>query len=209
MFDRKDLLEIAMRCYDAKFKASIQEADVECYVVPFKDGYLFAFRASREPGDFVRDALAMPRLSWRLKIFMHRGISKGAIDFWPRVFPTIMQLSGQGPIYLAGFSKGGCDALVTGCMMLNADIKPAAIVTFGAPPIGYSGLKKKLADVEVIRIEHISDPVPHHWLTALMGYKPVGRKLPIGNLPDRRGHHFGPYLDFLLDRHSILEFDDK
>lgn len=129
---------------------------------------VMAFGGSRGLGDLFVDALGLPWYSPRLGVFVHSGILRGVEEFWRAHVSAVMRfLCGAGRLYLVGHSKGGMDARVVAGYLITAGHPPAGVITFGAPPVAFSGLRRLLdsAGVSVRSYVNGADYAPRLPLT--------------------------------------------
>jgi predicted lipase len=126
--------------------------------------------------DILRDLRAIPwrddELGW-----CHSGFLKGARAIWEEAYKV---RTTTRPVILTGHSLGGAIATIIAGSMVVAGQPPAALVTFGSPRAGFSGLGKILKDVMVRRYVYGRDvvtTVPHWWV---LPYRHVSDEIEIG-----------------------------
>lgn len=128
------------------------------------EGLVVAFRGTDDPGDWIMDVMAAPRLTYYRDaaaatkiVFMHRGFYMAASS----VYKAVCKAVGQEKFYLTGHSLGGAIALIIGYMRVTSGLPPEAIVTFGAPKAGFNAFAEALANIPVRQYRRGNDPVPH------------------------------------------------
>ena len=150
MSSHQELSEICQRSYK---DSTFEEANIEVLV----ENNVFAFRGTDEALDALRDLRIIPlwtkELGWCPAGFLRA--SKRLVN---KVTSICLERDiDHTNIELTGHSLGGAVALVLGGLLLRDEIKPAQIVTFGAPRCG----RLKILDaVPVTMYRHGKDVVP-------------------------------------------------
>ncbi len=179
--DREYLRVLAEQCARTYTQKPAIEADgVELLIEEDNhDNLVVAFRGTTFDGlDIIRDIRALPWWSTSLQTWCHRGFLKGAASIFG---PLLRELnledalpgapSGSRPGYiLTGHSKGGAEATLVAAALVRAGCPPRALVTFGAPLAGGSGLRRWLRNVSGHRVMNRGDPIPSvPWLLGKTG----------------------------------------
>ncbi len=145
--------QLSRICGESYQESTFEEANIEVLV---KDN-VFAFRGTDEPLDALRDLRIIPlwtkELGWCPAGFLRA--SKRLVN---KVTSVCLERDiDHQNIELTGHSLGGAVALILGALLMRDEIKPAQIVTFGAPRCG----RLKILDgVLVTQYRHGKDMVP-------------------------------------------------
>lgn len=151
----KKLLSLSAKAYD---RHTFKAGGTEVFVSQVRKQTVMAFRGTTFDGaDIIKDLRAMPWWSKEIGTFVHRGFLVGVRAIWP-----LLPLTGHKnpPIVLTGHSKGGAEAILVGAMLTVLEIPVAQIETFGAPRVGFGGIKKILKDIPGKRHRLGDDIVP-------------------------------------------------
>ena len=150
MANHQRLSEICQENYKA---FSFEEANIEVLIRE----NVFAFRGTDEPLDALRDLRILPLWTRELG-FCPAGFLKASKRLVNKVTSMCLEREiDHENIELTGHSLGGAVALIVGALLMRDEIKPAQIVTFGAPRCG----RLKILDgVLVTQYRHGKDIVP-------------------------------------------------
>ncbi|MDW8265693.1 MAG: lipase family protein [Gemmataceae bacterium] len=132
-----------------------------------------AFRGSRDVLDWVCNLITdlTPGYGGRV----HGGFAAMAEGLGGALVEAIEELrTDRQQLVLAGHSQGGALATLLGWRLNAAGIRPAAVVTFGAPKVGDAAFARRFP-LPVFRVETPLDPVP--LLPLSDEYRPTGRRL--------------------------------
>ncbi len=150
MVSHQKLSEI---CQESYKNSDFEEADIEVIV----RGSVFAFRGTDEAKDAIRDIRILP--FWAKELgWCPVGFLKASKRLVSKVTSMCLEKDiDHKSIELTGHSLGGAVALIVGALLMRDEIKPAQIVTFGAPRCG----RLKILDgVLVTQYRHGKDIVP-------------------------------------------------
>ena len=140
-------------CGESYKKSTFEEANIEVLVKKS----VFAFRGTDEPLDALRDLRILPLWTRELG-FCPAGFLKASKRLVNKVTSICLEYGiDHQNIELTGHSLGGAVALILGALLMRDEIKPAQIVTFGAPRCGRL---KILDEVLVTQYRHGKDIVP-------------------------------------------------
>lgn len=150
MASHQELSEICQENYKT---FSFEEANIEVLIRE----NVFAFRGTDEPLDALRDLRILPLWTRELG-FCPAGFLKASKRLVNKVTSMCLERDiDHKNIELTGHSLGGAVALIVGALLMRDEIKPAQIVTFGAPRCG----RLKILDgVLVTQYRHGKDIVP-------------------------------------------------
>jgi Lipase (class 3) len=110
-------------------------------------------RGSKDPMDWYRDFVALPREFPPLGTYVHPGIVAGVL--W--TFKEIEADLAGGPYVVAGHSLGGGEGVVLGGLMTARGHAPEAVVAFEPPRVAF----KSLCDPATMRTyKNLQDWVP-------------------------------------------------
>ena len=144
----------------------------------------------REIGEWLRDFDAWPVWDRWLGV-CHRGFRDGTLELY-RASP-LSDHDFAGAI-ICGHSLGGALAILLGAFLTAWGMRPAQIVTFGAPRCGSWKLRRLLSPIAVRSYRNGDDPVPDvPWLPGV--YLHPRRQIEIGTpaLDPIADHHIGAY----------------
>lgn len=117
------------------------------------------FRGTDDLRDWMANLQALP-VRWPRGGTVHGGFRGSLARIWR---PLRRALAARpGPAVLAGHSLGGALALLAGSL-----VRPRAVWTFGAPPVGDATFARSLAGIPVHRLVHGRDLVPRLELPGL------------------------------------------
>lgn len=118
------------------------------------DLHIVAFRGSESLRDWLVDFSLRP--AWHPQLgWCHEGFLADVMQIAPQM---IAELAGKR-VALAAHSKGA-ECLIFGALMLLAGHPPEAIVTFGAPRVGFGKLRDILNPIDIRQYHNGNDPVP-------------------------------------------------
>lgn len=96
---------------------------------------LIAFRGTNDKKDWPVNLKFIPaETQWGL---VHKGFHEAVDSLWPKIIEVIAHSGNDRPIWLTGHSLGGAMAQLAGARLLQNGMKPAGVITFGQPPVGY------------------------------------------------------------------------
>jgi len=168
--------ELARASQTAYTDAPIKSGDAECRIERVGQDIIIAVRGTTFDGaDIAVDLRALPThhsLGW-----VHSGFWDGGCTLWNELFGRHIKMLEWPRVILTGHSKGGAEAAVIAGIAKLYSVSVRALVTFGAPRIGYS-MDEWLPDRSA-RIVYGNDPVPSHpW--PLWGYRHANDETLIG-----------------------------
>lgn len=199
-------LALARLCRDAYERTptwSTGDVEARCTV---EDGLVvIAFRGTTFDGwDMIWDLRSYPWRAPELGTRVHAGFLKAVRPLWKEQESEFLKHNDS--TVLTGHSKGGAEATVLAALMARTGRPPRALVTFGSPRVGFSGLGRVLADVPVLRFVNGSDAVARVPLPAPFPYRHVGGRLPLGRgMRPFRDHRIDAYVRALEVRTESLE----
>lgn len=111
------------------------------YLLITDEWRLIAFRGTNDKKDWSANVKFIPlETEWGV---IHKGFGEAMNSLWPEVYEVISRSGKELPIWLTGHSLGGAIAQLTGTRLLLEGIKPAGVITFGQPPVGYETFAKR------------------------------------------------------------------
>ncbi|MBF0304205.1 MAG: lipase family protein [Alphaproteobacteria bacterium] len=149
---------VCRAAYDPAVPPDHQAGGAEVYL-RHTDGWIVVGMRGTTPGwDIAADIRAWPEYAPELGCRVHRGFLAAARSVASFVLPLLR----HSRVVLTGHSKGGAEATILAALACawGWPRPPGALVTFGAPRAGFSGLARCLADVPVARIVRPGDLVP-------------------------------------------------
>ena len=151
----KELAAIAGDTYIAA--PTLRAGDVHA-LYTLRDGLrVIAVRGTtRDPADWLRDLSAMPAHDPDLGC-CHHGFLAGARALATAAFRAGVEFRGA---VLTGHSMGGAIALLLAGILAAREMRPRAVVTFGAPRCGSWKLRRVLAKIPLRLYRNGDDPVP-------------------------------------------------
>jgi predicted lipase len=173
-------------CEQAYSSSTFQGNGVEVLRLTGRGCDILAFRGTEDAQDAIKDLRAIP---WPSPVgLVHSGFYKGVRSVMPQVMEAMQH--GQ-PVVFAGHSKGGAEATIAAGLCMLKGLKPAALITFGAPRAGFPKLSNILRPVMKLRYVNADDAVTEHpW--PIWGYRHASHEINI----NRKSQ--GRYEDHLL-----------
>ena len=111
--------------------------------------------------DVFTDLKAYPSYSKHLNCWTHAGFRKAARSVWAYVWKEIRKYKEEGYfVILAGHSLGGALAVLSAAYSKQVGCPVDRLTTFGAPRVGYKGLRGWVKDIPGHRYINGADPVP-------------------------------------------------
>lgn len=163
---------------------------------------VFCFPGSRSFLDWATDLMATPTLDLEAanppKLGpVHLGFLKRANHCMDLIR---VDLNSARDFALTGHSLGGAIALLVGAMaIIEENIAPAEIVTFGAPRAGFDTYANVLRSVAVRQYRFGADPIPlvptHPYVHAREPLSQIGS--PIRSIDIFENHHIANYINAL------------
>lgn len=120
---------------------------------------IVAIRGTATPMDWIADFMLQPQFQYRESsgfLFIHRGFALTANAI---MGPITAAIAGR-PCYVTGHSLGGAIALILAEHLKESHNTPKAVVTFGAPRVGFSAFAALFDGITVRQYRRGNDPVP-------------------------------------------------
>ncbi|MBF0169318.1 MAG: lipase family protein [Alphaproteobacteria bacterium] len=159
------------------------------------DGFAARGTEPDEITDWLRDLRGFPVMANELGVRLHAGFWKAARRSWPDIQAELWP---HREVVFTGHSMGAAIATIWAALAVRQGFRVKALVTFGSPRVGWSGLGRLLEGVPVFRYHRGGDMVPRHpW--PVWGYSHVDQpiRLPGSGLPIS-DHAVDGYLEALL-----------
>lgn len=170
---------LAARAYDDAISPDMHAGSTEIYLTEYAGRHVLTWRGSTDRADWFADLTAWPAYDPELGCRVHGGFLSCARAAAPDLRRWLDR--NREPVILCGHSKGAAEATIAAAMMCAWGMPPAALVTFGSPRCGFSGLRKALTGVRIDRYVNAGDPVTG--VPFVFGWQPVSPAIRIG----RRG----------------------
>lgn len=155
------LADLAGRAYQVQPEGMVADwsfGDVRAVLFRVGDINIVAFRGTvpSDAADWFRDLDAWP--TWRRRLgFCHRGFITGAEMALGCVRKVILL---GGRLIMTGHSLGGALAIGEAALMIRQGWEIEAVVTFGAPRVGFWKMRRLLSKTTIRQYVDADDPVP-------------------------------------------------
>lgn len=155
MISHRRFAELSLEAYTKL--ATVTRSDIHFVVSEIDGEVVVAFRGTvlSDLADVVRDIQIADRTDPAVG-HVHSGFWFGASYV---VLDVALAVHGRR-FHLTGHSLGGALALLVGAMLTARGVKPASIVTFGAPRVGYFDFVKALDGLDITLYRKGNDVVP-------------------------------------------------